>query len=494
MAFRFSLGLLQVNHPKILAKNAAGQKPVLTKMGEYAMCHKSIILFAFCLFFLEMQSSYADATRKVAYRGSILHFIDDPKLNPDQSTVFFQDGLLVVDDGLVVEAGPYQELWPKYKSSVSMHDYRGKLIMPGFIDTHTHYPQAEMIAAYGEQLLEWLNTYTFPTERKYKDYNYARQKAVFFLNQLVKNGTTTALVFCSVHPESVEALFDVALERNMRLIGGKVMMDRNAPEYLLDTAASSYQQSRALIKKWHGKGRLSYAITPRFAPTSTPDQLKSAQQLKNEFPDVYIHTHLSENPAEIAWVKELFPDRTGYLDVYDHYKLTGKRSIFAHSIHLTDAEISVMQRTRSVASFCPTSNLFLGSGHFPYKKFKTQGIRMGIGTDVGAGTSFSILETLNEAYKVVQMDHAKLSALDGFYLATLGGARALSLDDKIGNFLPGKEADFVVIDPLATDLLKMRFQDGGPLEHQLFALMMLGDERHIAATYIAGKLFKFKDS
>ena len=423
-----------------------------------------------------------------AIRSSLLHFINDPaKVEhlPD-AYQYFEDGLLVIEDGHIKAIKAFSESdSTQYQEIV---DHRGKLIVPGFIDTHIHYPQTQMIAAYGEQLLEWLETYTFPTEKQFEDKAHAQAISQFFINELLKNGTTSALVFGTVHPQSVEALFEEALDKNMRIIAGKVMMDRNAPDYLLDTPETGYQESKSLINKWHNQGRLQYAITPRFAPTSTPEQLAAAGKLKAEYPDVYVHTHLSENKNEIEWVKSLFPDREGYFDVYEHYGLAGKRSIFAHAVHLTDKEWSAFQRTDSVISFCPTSNLFLGSGLFDLEKAEQKDVRVGLGTDVGAGTSFSQLESLNEAYKIMQLQGKKLSAFKGLYLATLGGAKSLSLEDKIGNFEAGKEADFVVLNWAATDLQKLRYQHSKSLEDKLFALMMLGDERNVEATYIAGKL------
>lgn len=432
-------------------------------------------------------SSHA-AADVTAIRSSLLHFINDPaKVEhlPD-AYQYFEDGLLVIEDGHIKTIKAFSESdSTQYQEIV---DHRGKLIVPGFIDTHIHYPQTQMIAAYGEQLLEWLETYTFPTEKQFEDKTHAKAISQFFINELLKNGTTSALVFGTVHPQSVEALFEEALDKNMRIIAGKVMMDRNAPDYLLDTPETGYQESKNLINKWHNQGRLQYAITPRFAPTSTPEQLAAAGQLKAEYPDVYVHTHLSENKNEIEWVKSLFPDREGYFDVYEHYGLAGKRSIFAHAVHLTDKEWNAFQRTDSVISFCPTSNLFLGSGLFDLEKAEQKDVRVGLGTDVGAGTSFSQLESLNEAYKIMQLQGKKLSAFKGLYLATLGGAKSLSLDDKIGNFEAGKEADFVVLNWAATDLQKLRYQHSKSLEDKLFALMMLGDERNVEATYIAGEL------
>lgn len=425
---------------------------------------------------------------ETAYRASILHFLSDPTTAKGKTHEYIEDGLLIVQNGHIVSAGPYESSIKKLAKTTRIVNYSGYLITPGFVDAHVHYPQVEIIASYGEQLLEWLNTYVFPAERKYSNKQYARTKADFFLDQLAKNGTTTALVFATVDPTSVNAFFEAALAKNMRMIAGKVLMDRNAPPYLLDTPESGYQDSLNLIKKWHGVGRLSYAITPRFAPTSSPAQLQAAGRLKAEFPSTYVHTHLSENKNEIAWVKSLFPERKGYLDVYNHYGLTGPRSIFAHAVHLDpDDEVNTILKTKSVIAFCPTSNLFLGSGLFPFRKLRDAGARIALGTDVGAGTSLSILSTLQEGYKVVQLQQQKLSPLEGFYLATLGGAVNLSLDDRIGNFLPGKEADFIVLDPKATAISKLRLANSPTLEERLFALMMLGDDRSIKATYIAGR-------
>lgn len=430
----------------------------------------------------------------VGYRASILHFLHDPDHGRDGSYQYFEDGLLIVENGHVQAVGSFSALAKGLPKDTPIEDYSGRLIMPGFVDAHVHYPQSEMIAAYGEQLLQWLHTYTFPTERKYSDYSYARVQADFFLDQLLRNGTTTALVFATVHPASVDAFFDASLARNMRMISGKVLMDQNAPEYLLDTPEKAYKESRALIEKWRNKGRLGYAITPRFAPTSSSAQLEAAGRLRAEFPETYVHSHIAENVDEVAWVKKLHPQRKNYFDVYDHYGLSGPRSVFAHGIHLGPKdEVKAVLDTQSVIVFCPTSNLFLGSGLFPFRQLRDQGVRVAMGTDVGAGTSFSMLETLDEAYKVAQLQKARLSPLEGFYLATLGGAKALSLDDKIGNFLPGKEADFVVLDPHATPLSNVREANSQTLDQKLFVMMKLGDDRHVLATYIAGdRLYRRK--
>ncbi|QIA64957.1 guanine deaminase [Vibrio astriarenae] len=432
-------------------------------------------------------SNHAFAETQVI-RSSFLHFLEDPAQVSDvqEAYQYFDDAILVIEDGKVKSLQPTLEA--DLRGFDNIVDHRGQLIIPGFIDTHVHYPQIQMIAAYGEQLLEWLETYTFPTEKQFEDSSHAERISALFVHELLKNGTTSALVFGTVHPQSVDALFTEALDKNMRLIAGKVMMDRNAPDYLLDTPETSYNESKSLIEKWHNRGRLQYAITPRFAPTSSPEQLKLAGKLKAEYPDVYVHTHLSENKNEIEWVKSLFPEREGYFDVYEHYGLAGQRSVFAHAVHLTDEEWQSFQRTDSVISFCPTSNLFLGSGLFDLKKAEQMNVRVGLGTDVGAGTSLSQLESLNEAYKIMQLQGQKLSAFKGLYLATLGGAESLSIDDKVGNFEKGKEADFVVLNWSATDLQKLRFEYSTDLEDKLFALMMLGDDRNVSATYIAGKL------
>ncbi len=413
-----------------------------------------------------------------------------PAENPQQIVEharYIDDGVLLIDKGKIVGLFPWQQGEAHVKEGWSLMDYRGKIILPGFIDTHIHFPQAEIIGAYGEQLLEWLQRYTFPAESQYGDMHYATRMAAFFLQQLLSNGTTSAMVFATVHPESVEALFTAAEGLGMRLIAGKVMMDCNAPDNLVETAESSHRQSQALIRRWHGRGRLGYAITPRFAPTSTPELLNAAQRLRDEFPDTWLQTHLSENPQEVAWVRELYPDRDSYLDVYHHYRLTGRRSVFAHSIHLDDAEWDCLHQTQSAVAFCPSSNLFLGSGLFRLQQSWHKGVRIGIGTDVGAGTSFSLLQTLGDAYKVGQLQQYRLSACEAFYHVTLGGACALDLAHEIGNFSTGKTADFVVIDPAVTPLQRLRDDKCQDIMERLFVLMTLGDDRNVVATWVNGR-------
>jgi guanine deaminase len=430
-----------------------------------------------------------------AFRGSFLDFVDDPFYCVESESVrYIPDGLLILENGKIKELGAYDILKDQY-AALPIISYAGRLIMPGFIDTHIHFPQTEIIAAYGEQLLEWLNQYVFPTEGKFNNKAYAQKIASFFLDELLKNGTTTALVFTTVFPVSTDAFFEEASHRNLRMIAGKVMMDRHAPDSLIDTAETSYQDSKALIQKWHKNGRLLYAVTPRFAITSTNEQLHLAGKLLDEFPDVYLHTHISENVNEVAWVKELFPESSGYLDAYDQAGLVRNRSVFAHGIHLTDEELKRLSEAESAIAFCPTSNLFLGSGLFRIEQAKSteHPVKVGLGTDVGAGTSFSLLQTASEAYKVAQLRQQKLSAFQALFLATLGGARALSLEDTVGNFDPGKEADFIVLNLRSTPL--MAFRNPKPtamsvdeLAELAFTLIIMGDDRAVEATYIMGEL------
>lgn len=421
-----------------------------------------------------------------AYRGTIVHCLRDPVGAPDAVEIF-DDGLLLTVDGRIERIGPATELLDALPADLRVVDYSGRLIVPGFVDTHVHYPQTEMIASYGEQLLEWLDSYTFPTERRFADRAHAAEVAEFFLDELLRNGTTTALVLGTVHSESVDAFFEAAERRRLRMIAGKVLMDRNAPDYLLDTADTGYRDSRELIERWHGRDRLRYAITPRFAPTSTERQLQLAGLLAAECPDTHIHTHVAENRDEVAWVAELFPDSRSYLDVYDHFGLLRERAVYAHCLHLDEPDRRRMAESGAAAAFCPTANLFLGSGLFDLAAADAEGMRVGIGTDVGAGTSFSLLRTLSEAYKVTQLQGQRLSPWRALYLATLGGARALYLDDRIGNFQPGKEADFIVLDPRATPLLARRTAHSRDCADTLFALIMLGDDRAVAATHVLGE-------
>jgi guanine deaminase len=426
-----------------------------------------------------------------ALRGDLVFCRDDPFLtDPKQAFVHERDGLVICRDGLIDAVGPFSTLRDHLPAEAEVADYSGCLITPGFIDTHIHYVQAGVIGAQGHQLLDWLSDFTFIAEQAFADESVARETARLFCDELLRHGTTTALVFCSVHAGSVDALFEEAQSRNLRLIAGKVLMDRHAPAALLDTAQSGYDQSKALIKRWHGRGRALYAITPRFAATSTPEQLELAGALWKEHPDVFVQTHISENRDEIAWVKKLFPQRQDYLDVYDHYGLTGRRAVFAHGIHLGERELCRCHETGTALSHCPTSNTFLGSGLFRAHdvKDRKRPVQVGLGTDIGGGTSFSMLATMSEAYKVAQLAARPIDVIEAFFLATLGGARALALDDRIGTLAPGREADMVVLDPNATPLLAFRNSRSRSITETLAVLTTLGDDRAVRATYVAGKL------
>lgn len=421
-----------------------------------------------------------------AIRASFLHFKSDPDLSGD-AFEYYEDGLLILKQGRVRQLVDALDWIDHLPDGSALYDYSGCLVMPGFIDTHSHYPQTEMIASYGLQLLDWLEQYTFPTEEKFADRDHAEQIAEFYCEQMLRNGTTTSALFATVHPESVDAIFAAAARRDLCVIAGKVMMDRNAPASLCEDAQQGYQQAVELIDRWHLQGRAYYAVTPRFAPCCSPQQLELCGQLLAEHPDIYLQSHVAENRDEVRWVAELFPENRSYLDVYDQFGLLGPRSIYAHCIYLDEADLERMGDSGAAIAFCPTSNLFLGSGLFSLDAAREHGIRVGLATDVGAGTSFSQLQTLNEAYKVCQMSGYSLTPLKAFHLATLGAAESLYLDHRIGNFAVGKEADFVVLDLAASELMQRRMQHAESLEDKLFALMMLGDDRCIQATHVMGK-------
>lgn len=420
-----------------------------------------------------------------AYRGSVLHFTGDPAL-VENAHQWHEDGLLVIDDGYVRAAGDYAQIAATLPAGTQVHDYRGRIIMPGFIDTHIHYPQTDMIASPAPGLLPWLETYTFPTERKFSDGMHAREVASFFLDELLRNGTTTAMVYCTVHPESVEAFFCESEARGMRMVAGKIMMDRHCPDFLCDTAERGARDSEELIRRWHKRGRQLYALTPRFAPMSTPLQLQLAGELAAAWPDTFIQTHVAENTDEVEWVRSLYPDARSYLDVYDRYGLMRERAMYAHCIWLDDADRARMAETGSAVALCPTSNLFLGSGLFDFARADAARMTLSLATDVGGGTSFSMLQTMNETYKVARMGGTHLPAMRMFYLATLGAARSMGLEGVIGNFVAGVEADFIILDPKATPLLARRLSAAESLEEMLFAFALLGDDRLVEATYISG--------
>jgi guanine deaminase len=422
-----------------------------------------------------------------AYRASILHFLSDPgSSNDPRATQYFEDGLLVVDGGHVVAVGPAQALLATLPAGAPVTDLRPRLILPGFVDTHIHYPQTDVIASYGTQLLDWLERYTYPAERRFDDAAHARAVCEFFFDELLRNGTTTALVFGTVHRLSIEVFFEAAQARGLRMIAGKVLMDRNCPSDLRDTPEHGVRDSRQLIERWHGTGRLGYAITPRFAITSSDEQLRLAGELAQAYPTVHVHTHVAENRDEVAWARELFPWSRSYLDVYERYGLLRERSVFAHCIHLDSEDRRRMGEAGATAAFCPSSNLFLGSGLFDMEAMDVANVPIGLATDVGGGTSFSLLRTLADAYKVAQMGGQTLSPMRAFYLATLGGARALGLQDVIGNFAAGKEADFVALNFEATALLRRRTL-AATLEEKLFAAMTLGDDRCVQGVCVYGR-------
>jgi len=425
--------------------------------------------------------------------GALLDCTADPAKLGEKAVRFEQDGAMVIENGKIIARGTREQIENTFSVVTDIEDYSGKFIIPGMIDTHVHYPQTEMIAAYGEQLLTWLIEHAFPTEKKFADKAYAKSVAEVFLTELVRNGTTTALVFGTVHSESVDAFFEVAQQKQLRMIAGKVMMDRNCPDDLQDTPETGYADSKALIEKWHGKDRLQYAVTPRFAPTSSPEQLKQCAALLKEYPSVYMHTHTSENVNECQWVKELYPDSLDYVGVYEDFELLRKRSVLAHGIHLNERELNCLHKTETSVAHCPTSNLFIGSGLFNIQQFRDKNIAVGMGTDVGAGTSFSMLQTFSEAYKVQQLQKNNLTAFEGLFLNTLGGARALDLEGTIGQLEVNCEADFVVLDDAATPFLRFRMQAAKNLHEKLFTLMMLGDDRTIYKTFANGRAIHTRD-
>jgi guanine deaminase len=419
-----------------------------------------------------------------AYRARILHVTSTNPLRYE----YLVDGVLLVEDGKIKDIGPAQRfLQAGFHLAVCQHD-PDYLIVPGFIDTHVHSPQLDIIGSYGGQLLDWLNKYTFPAEARYADVTYAATSAVAFLDSLLDAGTTTALVFATSHLQATDQLFEAADEKGMRLIAGKVLMDQNALPEILDTAVGGIADSETLINKWHGAGRLGYAITPRFAGSSSVQQLQLAGELHKKYPDTWVQTHLSENRDEIDWVAQIHPDTSDYLNAYEKYELVGERSVFAHCIHLTESERARLADAGGKVAFCPSSNMFLGSGLLDFKQLKRDEIDVSLATDVGAGTSLSMLRTMGDAYKVCQLRGYSLSAMEAFAMSTLGNAQCLHLDKYIGNFEVGKEADFLMLDPNATDLSSRRTGLSETIEDELFVMMTIGDERTVVATYVEGNL------
>jgi guanine deaminase len=401
------------------------------------------------------------------------------------------DAIVVMQDGLITHFGPAARIARELPRGLEVRDWgRDSLISAGFVDCHVHFPQTPMIAAHGVRLMDWLNAHTFPTELRFADRAFAARVARVFLGECLRNGITTSCVFCTVHPHSADVLFEEAEKLGLRLVAGKVLMDRNAPDMLCDTAQTGYQQSKELIERWHGRGRLLYAITPRFAGTSSSEQLAAAGRLWAEHSDCLMQTHIAETPEEVEWVRQLFPDRADYLDVYDHHGLCGPRAVFGHGIWLQERELRRMHESGAAIAHCPTSNFFLGSGALDLSRVTDlrRPVRVGVGTDIGAGTSFSILATLAEAYNCAQLNHAALSAPHALYLATRGGARALYLEDRIGSVAPGMEADLVVLDVRSTPLIDFRMDFARDFAEQLFVQLVLADDRAVQATYVAGRL------
>lgn len=416
-------------------------------------------------------------------RGRVLDFHADPQDTADNHRLW-ENGAILVDDGRIVAVGDHADL---AREGLEEIDHRPHLILAGFIDPHIHFPQLQVIASWGAQLLDWLNTYTFPAEAQFADPAHATRMAGLFLDQLTAHGTTTAVAFCSSHKASADALFTAAHARDMAMVAGKVMMDRNAPAAVLDTPQQGYDDSAALIDTWHGKGRQRYAITPRFAITSTPEQMEAAGALARAHPGCHVQTHLSENVDEIEYTLSLYPKARDYLDIYEGYSLLSDRLLLGHSIHLEPREIARMAETGSHAVFCPTSNLFLGSGLFDADGLRAAGIVSGIATDVGGGTSWSMLQTLAEGYKILQMRGQKLHPLAAFHWATRGNALALGMEAEIGTLAPGSAADLVVLNARATPAMALRMERAETLAQELFVLQIMGDDRAVAQTYVAGR-------
>ncbi|MBS9722487.1 guanine deaminase [Tianweitania sp. BSSL-BM11] len=426
-------------------------------------------------------------------RGRVLFFNRRPESRDDLAACSYQeDGAVLVRDGMIVQAGDHDQVSQMAGVDAVVIDHRPHLILPGFIDAHVHMPQMQVIASYGTELLDWLNTYTFPEESKFRDAQHGRRIARLFLDESIRHGTTTVAAYCSVHKASAEAFFAEAQGRNMMVIAGKVMMDRNAPDAVLDTAQASYDDTKALIESWHKRGRQRYAITPRFALTSTPEQLEAAGALAREYPDCHVQTHLSENNAEIAETMALYPGQQDYTAIYEHYGLTGPKSLFGHCIHLSEREADALSESGSVAVFCPTSNLFLGSGLFAYHRYskREKPLCVAVASDVGGGTNYSLLRTMDEAYKVIALQGEKLNPLLSFWQITRGNAEALSISDKVGTLDAGTDADLVVLDASATPTMALRMETVRSLAEELFLLQTLGDDRAVREVYVAGKAVK----
>ena len=423
-------------------------------------------------------------------RGAVLTYRGDPAVVEARHAVrFYRRGAVAVaGDGRIIWCGHANRLPNRFRA-LPADNYGEALVLPGFIDAHIHFPQYRMLAAPSADLLDWLNRFTYPEEQRYSSAPHARAAAETFLDRLVRHGTTAAVVFSTVHRSATETLFAAAERRGQTIVSGKTMMDRNAPQALCDDPESGVRDSEAMIEHWHRRGRLRYAITVRFAVTSTEDQLREAGALAARHPDCYVHSHLAESRTEIEFVRRLFPQAKDYTDVYDRFGLLGPRSLYAHGIHLSERECARLSESGAAIVHCPTSNTFLGSGLFDAAHVgrADRPVRIGIATDVGGGTSYSMLHTLGEAYKVAMLGGRTPTVHELFHLATRGNAVNLGLDDEIGTLDPGRWADLVVLDPTATPVLEARHALSESLEDTLFALAILGDDRAVRATYIAGR-------
>ncbi len=418
--------------------------------------------------------------------GQTLAFAGDALLEGPEAARHSARGGVLIEGGRIMAVSEADDLRRSHPQA-KVHDYGSALISAGFVDAHVHYPQTAIIASWGKRLIDWLNSYTFPEEMKFADKAYARAIAERYFDLTLANGTTTVCSYATIHPESVDAFFEAAQTRGLRAFTGKTCMDRNAPDGLRDTPRTAYDDSRRLLEKWHGMDRLSYVITPRFSPTSTPEQLEAMGTLWREYPQCLMQTHLSEQTDEVEWVKSLFPQSRDYLDTYETQGLLREGALFGHAIHLTDREVARIAETGAALIHCPTSNTFIGSGLFPTLAMARRGIRVGLATDTGGGSSFSMLRTMAAAYEVGQLRGTPLHPAQLWWLATQGSARALHADHLIGNLAPGMEADITVIDLASTPAIAQRAARANDLWEALFPTIMMGDDRATRAVWVGGQ-------
>jgi len=425
-------------------------------------------------------------TSQTLLLGQTLRFAADPYAAGPEAAVLDSAGGVLIAGGHIVEVGHGADLRAAHPQA-QVVDHGDALLMAGFVDAHVHYPQTGIIASWGKRLIDWLNSYTFPEEMRFDDPAYAAQIAGRYLDLTLAHGTTTVCSYATIHPASVDAFFEAAQARGQRVVAGKTCMDRNAPDGLRDTARSAYDDSRALLLKWHGVDRLSYAITPRFSPTSSPEQLGALGALWAEHPDCLMQTHLSEQTDEIAWVRSLFPQARDYLDTYEAYGLLGANGLYGHAIHLEPREKDRLREVGAAVVHCPTSNTFIGSGLFDMAGLVAAGQRVGLATDTGGGSSFSMLRTMAAAYEIGQLRGTPLHASQLLWLATLGSARALRLEDRIGNLAPGMEADIIALDLSSTPAIAQRSTRAEDIWEAVFPTIMMGDDRAIRATWVSGQ-------